>query len=173
MDKKFTLLIIFSALSLLISTMPQADSDRHEREEDHERSSYSSKIDPLYQTECGECHIAYPAYLHTKESWRKVMAGLDDHFGDNAELDVNTVAQITKYLIQNASSSYFWNRSNPLRLTETRMFQAEHDEVPRGAVGSNKQVKSYANCNDCHQRADQGSYREREIRIPGYLTWDD
>jgi hypothetical protein len=34
-------------------------------------------------------------------------------------------------------------------------------------------VKSFANCNACHTRAAEGSFRERDIRIPGAGKWDD
>ena len=39
---------------------------------------------PLYQEECGSCHMAYPPGLLPGRSWEKLMTGLADHFGENA-----------------------------------------------------------------------------------------
>ena len=54
--------------------------------------------DAVYQKECGSCHLAYPPNLLPQESWRRVMAGLEDHFGENAALDAATSMHISSYL---------------------------------------------------------------------------
>ena len=51
-----------------------------------------------WQQECASCHIAYsPAFL-PKASWRRLMGGLDQHFGENASLDPATQADILRFL---------------------------------------------------------------------------
>ena len=51
------------------------------------------------------------------------------------------------------------------RITRSAWFLREHGEV-RPATWALPAVKSAANCAACHTRADQGEFRERDIRIP-------
>jgi hypothetical protein len=139
---------------------------------------------PLYQEECGSCHMAYPAGLLPAVSWEKIMRGLDDHFGDNAELDDVTHKEITAFLQQNASDNVYYRRSKQftdegslknarIRITDSRYFRHEHDEIPDRFVSGNPKVKSFSHCNACHLRAEQGIFNEHDIKIPGYGSWDD
>ncbi|HPQ24397.1 MAG TPA: cytochrome C, partial [Gammaproteobacteria bacterium] len=41
---------------------------------------------PLYLQECGSCHFAYQPGLLPARSWNNLMGGLENHFGENAEL---------------------------------------------------------------------------------------
>ena len=129
-----------------------------------------------WQQECSSCHIAYaPAFL-PKASWRRVMGGLDQHFGENASLDPVTQADILRFLEANAAdsgSSRMGSRvmqgmdtkSAPLRITETPWFVRKHDEVPR-TTWSRKSIGSAANCAACHRQAEQGVFDEDSVRIP-------
>jgi mono/diheme cytochrome c family protein len=136
----------------------------------------------LYKGECGSCHFAFqPGFLPAR-SWQKLMGGLADHFGDSAELEAADRQAIEAYLVANAAdkaggrrSEKFMNsigNSTPLRITEVRYFRNKHDEVPARAV-KHEQIDSFSNCIACHTRAEQGSYAEREIRIPGIGRWED
>lgn len=124
-----------------------------------------------WQQECASCHVAYPPSLLPKASWRQMMSGLDKHFGENASLDPATQADILKFLEANAANSgskvlrRMAANEAPLRITETRWFKHEHDEVPR-ATWARKSVGSAANCAACHRQAEQGNYNEDAIRIP-------
>ena len=42
---------------------------------------------PAWRNECGTCHVAYPPGLLTAPDWRKLMGGLERHFGTDASLD--------------------------------------------------------------------------------------
>lgn len=129
-----------------------------------------------WQQECTSCHIAYaPAFL-PRASWRRVMAGLDQHFGENASLDPVTQADILRFLETHAADSGNSRMGNkvmrrmeakdaPLRITETRWFVRQHDEVSR-AVWSRKAVGSAANCAACHRQAERGVFNEHDVRIP-------
>jgi hypothetical protein len=129
-----------------------------------------------WQQECTSCHIAYaPAFL-PRASWRRVMVGLDQHFGENASLDPVTQADILRFLETHAADSGSSRMGNkvmqrleakdaPLRITETRWFVRQHDEVSR-AVWSRKAVGSAANCAACHRQAEQGVFNEHDVRIP-------
>lgn len=121
--------------------------------------------DPTWKAECGSCHVAYPAELLPAASWRKLMAGLNDHFGTDASLDAKTAESITRFLEAKAGTKRKRVNDPALRITETRWFRKEHDEVP-SRVWKSPAVKTAANCAACHTRAEQGDYRERTLRVP-------
>lgn len=114
------------------------------------------------------------------------MASLDDHFGENAEVDKATFEELRTYLIDNSADKSGFRRSRairnslgrlsdniPVRITQTPYFIREHDELPTSRIVSNEQIGSMSNCSVCHQRAKAGSYNENEINIPGLGRWDD
>jgi nitrate/TMAO reductase-like tetraheme cytochrome c subunit len=120
---------------------------------------------PLVKAECGSCHIAYPPQLLSASAWRALMSGLDKHFGTDASLDPQTVATITTFLEQNAGRERSFSVQPVLRISETRWFVHEHDEVP-GSVWKSPKVKSPSNCAACHSNAEQGDFNEHNIHIP-------
>jgi hypothetical protein len=137
-----------------------------------------------YGKECGSCHFAYQPALLPARSWQKLMGGLSDHFGDNAELDENVQKTLLEYLVNNAADklsnklakkliSRLAKNEIPARISELPYFKREHGEIPKKRVIDNPQVKSYSYCDKCHTRAETGSYAEKEINIPGYGRWED
>jgi hypothetical protein len=161
--------------------LSMADEDEYwERTQD-----VAAVTNPVYKEECGSCHMAYPPGLLPGRSWEKMMATLEDHFGENAELESGIAAELTRFLVENsadASSNYRRSRkimrdlpdeSAPLRITELGYFRHEHQEIPARLITANPKVNSLSNCNACHQKAELGSFSEREIYIPGYGKWDD
>jgi hypothetical protein len=141
-------------------------------------------VNHFYVEDCGGCHFPYqPGFLPAR-SWERIMSGLADHFGENAELPAERVQRIREFLIRNAAgevhrglpnkvATSLQNDSLPLRITETRFFQHEHRELSRRVVEENPKVRTFSNCDVCHQRALQGSYSEREVKIPGFSRWED
>lgn len=138
----------------------------------------------LYQSECGSCHFAYQPGLLPAASWEKLMGGLADHFGENAELFDQTRQELTDYLVANAADRVDGYRRSakivrsldndaPLRITEVPYIRYKHNEIPMRVIRNNQQVRSLSNCAACHTRADSGSYAEREINIPGIGRWED
>lgn len=131
-----------------------------------------------YQAECGSCHVAYPARFLRAQTWLAVMAGLDKHFGENAELDSDTQAALTAYLTSNAATKRQYLRglndeAHPLRITELPWFQRQHHEIPKRILTNNPGIPSLSQCDSCHGKAAAGKFGERDIRIPGYGRWDD
>ena len=119
-----------------------------------------------FQTECGGCHMAFPPALLTAPDWKRVMARLDKHYGDNASLDEKTRRELEDFLVRNASSrSRMAGEGDPPRLTASAWFRREHRKVPE-SIWRDARVKSASNCTACHSRAEQGSYRGREIALP-------
>jgi len=128
---------------------------------------YSPVRDPLVKEECGSCHLAYSPAMLPASSWQRMMGNLKNHFGDDATLDADTTAKITRYLVANAADR--GGRGNdkllrgvslanaPLRITELPKWQREHREVPAWEW-RHKEVRSKANCVACHTGAEQGYY---------------
>jgi hypothetical protein len=93
------------------------------------------------------------------------MGDLSNHFGTDASVDATTAKEIQGYLEANAGRVRGNDARPSLRITETRWFRREHDEVP-AAVWKNPAVKSAANCGACHTRAERGDFGERSLRVP-------
>jgi hypothetical protein len=122
---------------------------------------------PLYQQECGSCHVAYPPQLLSAASWRAVMGGLDKHFGSDASLDSASQSTIQRFLESRAGRRDTSQNGKPqLRISDTRWFVHEHsEELPR-SVWKSPAVETAANCAACHTAAEKGDYSERTLRVP-------
>lgn len=122
---------------------------------------------PAWQAECGSCHVAYPPRFLPAPSWRRIMQGLDRHFGVDASVDAGTAAAIGSYLEAYAQSATS-RRAEPTatRITQTRWFRHEHDEIA-AATWQRPDVRSPANCGACHGEAARGDFSERRVRVPG------
>lgn len=119
-----------------------------------------------FKSECSSCHIAYQPALLAADDWRKLMAGLKDHFGSDAAVDSKTNLEITNFLTRNAGEvSRLGSAGNPPRITQTQRFVRKHREVP-AKFWRDPRVKSAANCEACHRGAASGSYGEHDIAIP-------
>jgi hypothetical protein len=137
----------------------------------------------LYRDECGACHFAYQPGLLPARSWQGLMDSLDNHFGENAELDSATRNRLASYLKVNAAEFSSTRRSAkilrslggdaPLRITEVPYIRYKHNEIPLRFIRDDSRVRSLSNCASCHTRADTGSFAEREINVPGLGRWDD
>ena len=149
--------VVLTASVVAMSGILLADATAGE----HRRAPHNEK----YAAECGSCHVAYPPKLLPAQSWRSVMDGLPHHFGTDASLDAATTGQILAYLEQNAGRKPPPPAGAAPRITRTSWFVREHREVA-ASTWTNPGVKSRANCTACHTKAETGSYREGEIRLP-------
>lgn len=137
-----------------------------------------------YRKECGSCHMAYPPQFLPERSWKKIMNGLADHFGENAELPADDARAIESFLISNASD-HTWSRLRtiarwvrddevPLRVSLLPYFVAKHKQVPERMVQGNPAVRSISRCSECHRKAEtQDSYDDHDIDIPGFGHWEE
>ena len=178
------MLLVLAASGWIAGIVPAwSDDDKHERYEESENSESGARKwfvfkrektvgvveNAVYQKECGSCHFAFQPALLPSGSWKKLMAGLEDHFGDNATLDAATGQEITDYLVKNAAEfsnskrSYKILRSlkgtEPLRITEVPYIKQEHHEISPRTL-ERKKITSLANCNVCHQQAAKGIYED-------------
>lgn len=121
---------------------------------------------PAYQQECGSCHLAYPPGLLPADSWRRIMSGLDRHFGSDASLDTAMAQQIDAWLKAHAGTYKRVDTAPPQdRITRSAWFERKHQRIA-AAVWQHAAVKSAANCAACHTGAAQGDFDDDRLRFP-------
>jgi cytochrome c553 len=153
---KSLLLIPVIATMLVGGVYLMADDDHYEKGNIKQRAA-QLPVSPQQQSyikECSSCHMAYQAEFLPKRTWAKMIAADSKRVG--------------KHLAKMAASA----GDTSLRISDTRYFKKEHRKIPQKYIDQ-KEVKSIANCNACHQKAESGDYRERGISIPNYGRWDD
>jgi hypothetical protein len=124
----------------------------------------------MVKEECGSCHMAFSPSMLPASSWRRMMADLKNHFGDDATTDPKLAAEITAYLVANAGDQGgqrygakllrgVSTTNAPLRITELPKWTREHRKVTP-QEWSHKEVRSKANCTACHDQAERGLYED-------------
>ncbi|MBI5970535.1 MAG: cytochrome b/b6 domain-containing protein [Deltaproteobacteria bacterium] len=135
------------------------------------------KINRVWFEECARsCHAGFHPTLLPEASWKKVMAGLEDHFGENVSLDAKTNEEISYYLVSASAERstseasrkilYSLKGAPPsLRITQAPYWKDKHARIPPD-VYARKSVMSKGNCVACHPGAEKGSFEDRDIGIP-------
>ena len=197
MNKNQNRIVFFVALILLINGVfikALADSDDHREkkwyktifdsddDDDHRNSSdkYKKKYitpvnNPTYEEECGACHFPYQPELLLSGSWEKIMTGLDDHFGEEIEIDTESINAISGYLISNSAEKSSAKRAvkivkslkgrTPIRISEIPYIIDKHDEID-SKIFNRESIGSLANCTACHITAEKGIYDDDDVVIP-------
>lgn len=127
-------------------------------------ASNNQSSEAIWKKECSSCHIAYPPRFLTADNWQGLMKSLNNHFGSNAELDVEDNLKIVEYLKLHAGNGNKHHAST-LRISDTYWFKREHHEISR-KTWDIPSIKSPANCTSCHINAERGDWSERGVRIP-------
>ena len=173
----------FVALIVFAPTI-SADDDgrRHQRRErKHNENNHSGyrNLKPVsnsnYADQCGACHFTYQPELLPGASWKKILDGTDDHFGETVDLDEGDRLEISGYLASNAadkSSAKLAGKimncvggMTPLRITDIPCIRKEHHEITPQTV-QRKSVGSLSNCIACHRTAESGVYEDDHVSIP-------
>ena len=144
--------------------------------DDHDRPEYLKPVTNLvYKETCGECHFAYQPEMLPSASWLRILAQLDDHFGEEIEAEPNTIKNISDYLGANgaenssAKTSVKIMRSLgnqvPMRITDIPYIRKKHHEL-NPSVFKRESIGSLANCTACHTTAEKGIYDDDDVKIP-------
>lgn len=153
-------LLCASALLAALSPHVHADSGR----------AMPAQVPKAYTQECAACHVAYPPGLLPAASWRRVMTGLDTHYGSDASLDAATVLQLSGWLQAHAGTYKRVVEAPPQdRITRSAWFERKHRHI-EAAVWKLPSVKSAAQCAACHGGADRGDFSDDRLRMPAGLT---
>ncbi|WP_200762217.1 cytochrome b/b6 domain-containing protein [Nitrosophilus alvini] len=134
------------------------------------------KENSLFVEECASCHTLYPPFLLPSNSWKKVMAGLEDHFGDDASLDREDKEKIESFLVENSAdvstkeAAFYIKESltgkkDIISITETSYWKEKHKNIPERIFRS-KSVKKSSNCKACHKNIERGFIEDHNIEIP-------
>ena len=175
-----------SLLMLLVVFAPTSSADddgkRHQRRErKHNENNHNGDknlklvSNAAYADSCGACHFAYQPELLPAASWKKILEGTDDHFGETVDLDESARPEISGYLASNAadkSSAKLAGKimsclggMTPLRITDIPCIRKEHHEITPQMV-KRKSVGSLSNCVACHRTAENGVYDDDNVSIP-------
>jgi len=171
------------ALTLIIDAF--ADDD-HYRKRNRYRGGYQKidddnddhlkpVINQTYREACGECHFTYQPELLPSASWLKILNQLDDHFGEELEIDPDTIKTISEYLETNGAENSLSKLSKkimrslgnrvPIRITDIPCIRREHHELDP-AVFKLESIGSMANCAACHTTAEKGIFDDDDVKIP-------
>lgn len=142
----------------------------------HYRKHYLTPVNnPTYKEECGACHFAYQPELLPSGSWGRILAGLENHFGEAIELDPESKKIIGEYLKANAAEHSSAKRAvkimrslgnrTPLRITQIPYIQKKHHEVSPSVL-KRESIGSLSNCSTCHTTAEKGIYEDDYVVIP-------
>lgn len=138
----------------------------------------TAALDATYVKECKSCHSAHHPSAAPAATWMAIMAGLEDHFGENASLDAALNAQLTDYLKANSAEHWDTAAANrlrtpaadqPLRITATDGWKRLHRNVSADDF-KRKSVGGKLNCSQCHGDAESGRFAPRAIAIPEEKT---
>jgi len=132
----------------------------------------------LWRSECSDCHLAFHPVLLPARSWQRMMDEQNDHFEEELDLDEETVAEITDFLLANSSDSGLNEvahkirqsipaNESPLRITETSYWKGKHDEEEIDKrYWKSKKVQSKFNCGACHKDAKEGWFEDSNMALP-------
>ena len=158
------------------------DNDQHRkrnrkrhRGNDHDGSYLKPVNNPTYAADCGECHFLYQPELLPSASWMKILDQLDDHFGEEIELDPDSKKIISDYLKSNGAENSSAKRAVkimrslgnhvPMRITDTPYIREKHHEL-NPEVLKRESIGSLSNCIVCHTTAEKGIYEDDNVKIP-------
>ena len=130
--------------------------------------------DEVTRKECGDCHMVFPPSRLTGNAWKKIMATLGDHFGEDASLDAATAKHIEAYLVSKSLDAKggirtemrlkAWAKKgvvDPLRITETPEWTRHHTQKANyRKMAEDVGYKRGANCIKCHKGAERGVYED-------------
>ncbi|MBI5682921.1 MAG: cytochrome b/b6 domain-containing protein [Deltaproteobacteria bacterium] len=134
-------------------------------------------LNKTWKTECAaSCHNGFHPTLLPAVSWKRLMANLDDHFGENVSLDETTQKEVMDYLAASSAEHSMTEASQkilrsikkgeaPLSITKTPYWIDKHADIP-AEVYNRKTIVSKGNCTACHPGAEVGSFEDKDIHIP-------
>lgn len=129
--------------------------------------------DEITRSECGDCHMVFPAGRLTVNGWKKIMSDLGNHFGEDASLDDKTAKHIEAYMTSRAFNAKDtvpskmkikqWKKKglvDPIRITETPGWKRHHRTKKYKLMAKDVGYERGSNCILCHKDAERGVYEE-------------
>jgi cytochrome b len=131
------------------------------------------RFPPLYQSECGACHAVYHPSLRLGATWKRLMDGLSDHYGEEVILGDEAAAAIAMFLESNGAEHFdteiSWRigreNTESMRMTDTPYWKRRHRDIPN-VLFRWRTVGAKINCDGCHGDAATGEYADQRIGLP-------
>lgn len=160
-----------AALAVLLALIPTpilADGD--ERAERAEKR-VAPLSDAVARSECGACHMPYPAALLPERSWRAILADLGRHFDEDASLDEPTRGRILAVLTAGAGDRVGFKllrgldpAATPRRISDLPRWRKEHRKV--SGLFTRPGINSASNCPACHTAGAAGDFGKATRQVP-------
>jgi cytochrome b len=123
-----------------------------------------------FAIECSSCHTLYPPFLLPKSAWYSMMDNLDNHFGDDASLDMVETLSIKEYLAKHsaenstrkASVRILKSYKGELAITKNSYWERKHKKI-KDETFAQESIKRKSNCKACHQDIESGIIGEAKI----------
>jgi Dihaem cytochrome c len=168
-----------ASIFLLVQSAAHAADDRFDPAKYEGLGGFKPVTNESYRKECGACHFVYLPGLLPARSWERVLDTLDNHFGENIQLSDSQRVALREYLTANATDKAQEKGAGvllrsldpdktPVRITQVPHVRKMHIIV-RDVMRTNATmaVRSITNCNECHQKADEGSFALHDTVVPG------
>jgi len=136
------------------------------------------KIHQAYYHDCGDCHKVYPPFILPERSWKRIMNGLDNHFGEKiTDQNISQAARISirRFLYDHSAEhstrevSYKMLKSigdhNPKSTSKVMYWRDTHSDIDP-SVYKRKSIKDRSNCSACHKDFEYGNLDDINIKIP-------
>jgi len=128
--------------------------------------------DKTWQDECGGCHLAFHPSLLPARSWAQLLAGQDEHFGEELGISARKLQLLSAFASAHAAealeSSVAWKMEHsipggatPLRITTTPYWQQRHARIAAAVFASTRRSE----CGACHQDAKAGTFAPQAIHL--------
>ena len=146
---------------------------------DHLYMPYKGPVLPdnaSWRENCSECHFAFHPSLLPARSWQKIFDNQHTHFGEDLDLDKETLDGLLKFHLDNAADKgideparkiiyYEPKDKTPIRVTDTVYWRKKHQDI-KEVYWRHPKVKIRGNCNACHLDAKEGTYEDSDMRLP-------
>jgi cytochrome b len=132
------------------------------------------RLDPVFEEQCGSCHLAFPPSLAPAATWDRIMADTQHHFGTDMGLPPELVAHIHAFLDANSAEHWDTLPSHLLRtpatdggsrISDMPGWQRVHRHIPAWVFAA-KPIYRRSNCEACHADAATGRFAPQDIAIP-------
>jgi len=117
--------------------------------------------------------LCIPPNLLPKKSWEILMGNLENHFGDDASLDIEDTKQILDFLVKNSAenstmqSSLMFLKSidnkDIIAMSQTDFWEKTHRDIPK-EIFDLDEVMSKSNCKACHTDIEKGLIENENIK---------
>jgi len=176
----FGVLMMFGLLAAYSNADDSEDHHNRRNSHDHDRrhrdgDAISPVHNAVYIDHCGACHFAYQPELLPADSWRRILYGTEDHFGDAVDLDEDARHEIERYLTSNAANissaelsqkiMRSLNGQTPARITDIPYIRQEHHKLLPQDI-KQPSVGTLGNCIACHRNAENGDYDDDRVAVP-------